>query len=158
MSEEAIVLVSMSVIVFAGLSVLWMAMNSRRAVREMEHRERLAMIQRGLVPSPESDPLGFEAAIGPFDENTLRSERWRTAGTLTIGLGLSLALLLGLTAEAFSVGVGIGGAFVILGTTILLNGLQLGRSRRPLPRASAVRRGFNDGPLPPGDSPSSFAP
>ena len=27
-------------------------MSNRRAVREMEHRERLAMIQRGLVPAP----------------------------------------------------------------------------------------------------------
>ena len=31
----------------------------------MEHRERLAMIQRGLVPAPETDPLGFESAVEP---------------------------------------------------------------------------------------------
>ena len=30
----------------------------------MEHRERLAMIERGLMPSPESDPGGFETAAG----------------------------------------------------------------------------------------------
>jgi hypothetical protein len=152
--EEEVVIVFMSVIVFAGLGVLWMAMTSRRAVREMEHRERLAMIQRGLVPAPESDPLGFEAAVGPFDEHSLRSERWRTAGTLTIGLGLALATLLTFTADEFGIGFGIGGAFVILGAAILLNGLQLSRSRRPLPRASGPRRGYGEGPHPPGD----FAP
>jgi hypothetical protein len=153
--EQVVVLISISVVVFAALGVLWMAMNSRRAVREMEHRERLAMIQRGLVPAPETDPLGFESAVGPFDGDSLRSERWRTAGTLTTGLGLALAVLLTVTAEASNVGLGIGGAFMILGAAILLNGYQLGRSRRPAPRPLAARRQYHDGPFPPMDPPSS---
>ena len=139
----------MSIVVFAALGVLWMAMTSRRAVREMEHRERLAMIQRGLVPAPETDPLGFESAVAPFEGDSLRSERWRTAGTLTIGLGLAFAVLLTFTADASNVGLGIGGAFIILGAAILLNGFQLGRSRRPAPRPLAARRPFSDGPFPP---------
>ncbi len=155
MREEEVFVTVVAVIVFAGLGVLWMAMTSRRAVREMEHRERLAMIQRGLVPAPEADPLGFESAIAPFEGDSLRSERWRTAGTLTIGLGLALTLLLSFTAEAPNVGVGIGGAFIILGTAILLNGYQLSRSRRPPPRPLAPRRQFHDGPFPPMDPPST---
>ena len=66
MSEEEVVLTSITIVVFASLGVLWMAMANRRAVREMEHRERLAMIQRGLLPAPESDPLGFEEAVEAF--------------------------------------------------------------------------------------------
>ena len=155
MDEQVVVLISISIVVFAALGVLWMAMTSRRAVREMEPRERLAMIQRGLVPAPESDPLGFESAVAPFEGDSLRSERWRTAGTLTIGLGLALTLLLSFTADQPNVGVGIGGAFIILGTAILLNGYQLSRSRRPPPRPLAARRQFHDGPFPPMDPPSS---
>ena len=156
MSEEEVLVTVISVIVFASLGVLWMAMTSRRAVREMEHRERLAMIQRGLVPAPESDPLGFEAAVAPFQSDDLRGERWRTAGTLTIGLGLSLAVLLTFTAGESGIGFGVGGAFVVLGSAILLNGFQLGRHRRPA--RPAARRSFPDGPLPPLDPPGSFAP
>jgi hypothetical protein len=154
--EQVVVLISISIVVVAALGVLWMAMTSRRAVREMEHRERLAMIQRGLVPAPESDPLGFESAIAPFEGGSLRGERWRTAGTLTIGLGLALALLLTFTANAQpNIGLGIGGAFIVLGSAILFNGFQLSRSRRPPPRPLAARRQYHDGPFPPMDPPSS---
>jgi hypothetical protein len=157
-SEQVVVLVVISVIVFAGLGVLWMAMANRRAVREMEHRERLAMIQRGLVPAPESDPLGFEAMVGPYEEHSLRNERWRTAGTLTIGLGLALATLLLFSADDPQIGFGIGGAFTVLGTAILLNGLQLGRSRRPASRPFGARRDFSGGRLPPSEPPGSVGP
>ena len=48
----------------AGVAVIWMAMQSRRQIREMEHRERLAMIERGLVPAPEVDPGAFDRRFG----------------------------------------------------------------------------------------------
>jgi hypothetical protein len=153
--EQVVVLISISIVVVAALGVLWMAMTSRRAVREMEHRERLAMIQRGLVPAPESDPLGFESAIAPFEGGSLRGERWQTAGTLTIGLGLAFTVLLTFTAESSEVGLGIGGAFIVLGGAILLNGYQLSRSRRAPPRPLAARRQYHDGPFPPMDPPST---
>jgi hypothetical protein len=156
--EQVVVLISISIVVVAALGVLWMAMTSRRAVREMEHRERLAMIQRGLVPAPETDPHGFESAVAPVDGASLRSERWRTAGTLTIGLGLAFAVLLSFTANSSDVGLGIGGAFITLGAAILLNGFQLGRSRRPAARPLTARRPFSDGPFPPVEPPSSMAP
>ena len=146
------VLVPLSILTSGGVLLILMGMYQRTKTLEMEHRERLAMIQRGLVPAPETDPLGFESAVGPYESD--RSERWRTAGTLTIGLGLALAVLLTVTAEASNVGLGIGGAFIVLGTAILLNGYQRGRSRRPAPRPLAARRQF-DGPFPPMDPPST---
>jgi hypothetical protein len=153
-SEQEVVLTIMTVIVFAALAVLWMAMNSRRAVREMEHRERLAMIQRGLVPAPESDPLGFETAVGAFNDGSLKNERWRTAGTLTIGLGLALMILLTFSADQFAVGFGVGGAFAALGAAILINSLQRGRSSRPSGPPYVRRPDNTVSPEPP----SSFAP
>jgi hypothetical protein len=109
---------------------LYLAMTNRRALREMEHRERLAMIQRGLIPSPETDPLAFEAATaGSYDGR--RSERWRSAGITIIGFGLALMMLLSFTAGEPGVGIGVGGAFAVLGFTLLLNGTQLGRTDPP---------------------------
>ncbi len=47
--DVSVVIVS-ALVFLSGLAVIWMAMQSRRQIREMEHRERLAMIERGLVP------------------------------------------------------------------------------------------------------------
>jgi hypothetical protein len=151
-SEEEVVLTIMMVIVFAALAVLWMAMSNRRAVREMEHRERLAMIQRGLVPAPESDPLGFETAVGAFNDGSLKNERWRTAGTLTIGLGFALIILLTFSAGEFAIGFGVGGAFAVLGAAILVNSFHATRSSRPSGRPYVQRPDYSappDPPLPP---------
>ena len=59
-AEETIVVAMGSLGILAGVAVIWMAMQSRRQIREMEHRERLAMIERGLVPAPEVDPAAFD--------------------------------------------------------------------------------------------------
>ena len=40
----------------AGLVMVTMSMRSRERLRELAIRERIAMIEKGLVPSPESDP------------------------------------------------------------------------------------------------------
>ena len=58
-SEEQVMVTVFSLMIFAGVAVLWLAMSNRRAVREMEHRERIALIQAGIVPAPEADPLAF---------------------------------------------------------------------------------------------------
>ena len=36
---------------------------AKSRVRELEVRERIAMIERGLVPPPEVDPRGFDRAM-----------------------------------------------------------------------------------------------
>jgi hypothetical protein len=153
--EHEVVLILVSMVIFAGVGVLWLAMASRRAFREMEHRERLAMIQRGLVPSPESDPLGFEMQVEPFHGDSLKAERWRTAGTLIIGLGAALMVLLTFTAGDVSLGFGVGGAFAVLGAAFLLSSYQQ-QQRRPRPGRLSARRPFSEGPIPPPDPPSSF--
>ena len=45
--EEAIVFV-MLVIMASAIGLIWIAVTYRRRLREMEHRERLAMIERGM--------------------------------------------------------------------------------------------------------------
>lgn len=134
--EEAIVFVMM-MIILAGVGLMIAAMMHRRKIREMEHRERLAMIDRGLIPSPESDPGGFEAAAGFAPENGDAGARYRTAGILMIGFGLGLMVLIIFTAGALGAGVGIGGGWAILGAASLLNYSLI--SRREQERSSSQR-------------------
>ena len=133
MQEEEVVLIVVTMIVLGGMAVLFMAMSNRRALREMEHRERLAMIQRGLVPSPEMDPIAFEAAVAPPLEPVKpgRADRWRSAGVVCIGLGLGLIVMLTFAAGEPGAGLGVGGAFAMLGATLLFNGAHLRRSDPP---------------------------
>jgi hypothetical protein len=149
-SEEQVMVSIFSLMVFAGVAVLWLAMSNRRALREMEHRERIALIQAGIVPAPEADPLAFETHFEP--SSTLsRKDRWRTAGTLTIGFGAALLLLLSFTGVG-EIGIAVGGAFIVLGASFLLNGMLL--SPTPTAVRPMVRRTSTGTPAPP-DPPSS---
>ncbi|MGH9308503.1 MAG: hypothetical protein ACRD1U_03970 [Vicinamibacterales bacterium] len=150
-----IILLLLVLLVFAGLAILWMAMTNRRAIREMEHRERVAMIQQGLIPAPELDPLGFDEAMGERSTASTASDRWRTAGVTFIGLGLGLMMLIGFAAGEPGIGLGIGGGFAILGATLVLNGLQ---TRRPdvsryRPTPHAPQRPTRPAPPPPPEPP-----
>ena len=150
MSEEQVMVSVFSLMIFAGVAVLWLAMSNRRAVREMEHRERIALIQAGIVPAPEADPLAFETQFEP--SSTLsRKDRWRTAGTLTVGLGMALLVLLSFTGNS-DIGFAVGGAFVVLGLSFLLNGTLL--SPTPTAVRPMVRRTSTGTPAPP-NPPSS---
>jgi hypothetical protein len=48
---------------------------SRARVRELEIRERIAMIEKGLVPPPEVDPHGFDRAMDRYDRYSVRAPR-----------------------------------------------------------------------------------
>jgi hypothetical protein len=97
---------------------------SRARVRELEVRERIAMIERGLVPPPEVDPRGFDRAMYRYDR--LRSKapvRHRRAGIALMGVGFGLMMLIGVAGEAMNAGIGVGGFFVIMGVAFFINGL-----------------------------------
>jgi hypothetical protein len=155
LKEEEIILTLLAMLILAGVSVLWLAMVNRRQLRTMEHRERLAMIERGLIPAPEMDPAGFEQRSGLAPAEGSRSAaRSRSGGIFLIGLGLALMVLLSFAAGVPGIGVGVGGAFAVLGAAFLFNGL-MGDRREDLPYRPpvAMRR-----PTPPGEPPSNIAP
>jgi hypothetical protein len=157
LDEGQAALFILTLIVFGGLAVLWMAMVNRRAVREMEHKERLAMIQRGVVPAPETDPLAFDAAISPPENLSPRAERWRSAGILFIGLGLALLMLLTFAAGEPAAGLGVGGAFAVLGGTLLFNSTQLSKAEGARPRGAAPAE-LRPAPPPPDSHPPDSHP
>jgi hypothetical protein len=114
-----------TVFVVGGVGVILMAMHQRTRKLEMQHRERLAMIERGMLPSPETDPEQFEASL-----NRPAASRHTTLGIAIVGLGLGLMLLIGVAGGAPDAGIGVGGAIVVLGGAFIVNG-YLQRDSRP---------------------------
>jgi hypothetical protein len=115
------------VVAIAGwvlISLYGMYLRSRR--REMAHRERLAMIERGIAPPPEADPAKFELLTGLDDElstvvrHDIRAGRARRAGVILMGVGMGVGWLLAFTATS-RVGLGVGGMIFILGLAFFLS-------------------------------------
>ena len=104
-------------LVFAAIKEI-----SQGRVRELEVRERIAMIERGMVPPPETDPHGFEQRMYAVDrmQHTHAGTRFRTGGIVVISVGFGLMTLLS-SLGATSAGVGVGGFLVILGLGLLVN-------------------------------------
>jgi len=97
---------------------------ARARVRELEVRERIAMIERGLVPPPEVDPRGFDRAMDRYERYRERSPgRHRRAGFTLMGVGFGLMLLIGVAGDSLSSGIGIGGFLVIMGSAFFINSL-----------------------------------
>jgi hypothetical protein len=107
---------------FAYIIVKTMA-NAR--VRELEIRERIAMIERGLVPAPEVDPRGFDRAMSRLEsrERSYGSGRHRRAGVTLMGVGFGLMVLIGFTTGEPDVAVGVGGFLVVIGLAFFINSL-----------------------------------
>ena len=88
MQQETAVAVVFSLIVLGGVVVIVAGMRNRARILEMAHRERLAMIERGLTP-----PGDLGGAY--FERPAARSSRMLSLGIVIVGLGLGLALLIG---------------------------------------------------------------
>src|SRR5271155_4102939 len=109
-------------VVFAIVQTL-----ARSQVRALEIRERIAMIERGLVPPPEVDPRGFDRAMNRYDRRSMRRYdrhgpyRPRRVGIIFMGVGFGLMMLIGV--ESPREGVGVGGFFVVMGLAFFINAL-----------------------------------
>lgn len=116
------------IVVIAGVGILAYAFVSRQRLRELVIRERIAMIEKGLVPPPEVDPLRFERLVSPVRRRaSTRAMRYRSAGIVLMGLGLALILLLTFAADSGEIGVGVGGGLAVLGAAVFVNGMLVAR-------------------------------
>lgn len=108
-------------------------------VRELEVRERIAMIERGLVPPPEVDPRGFDRAMNRIErvESRHGAGRHRRAGVTLIGVGLGLMVLIAFAGERPSSAIGVGGFLVVIGIAFFINGLMDSRTERVVTAAPA---------------------
>jgi hypothetical protein len=123
------VLVPLSILTSGGVLLILMGMYQRTKTLEMEHRERLAMIERGIAPSPAGDPAEFDR-WQHFDARPRHSAA-TTLGVVTIALGMGLMLIIGFAANAADIGVGVGGAIIVLGAAFVAVGELKRRSQPP---------------------------
>jgi hypothetical protein len=109
-------------------------------VRELEIRERIAMIERGLVPPPEVDPKGFDRAMSRLDRHEMRRARrgygsyggrHRRAGVTLMGVGFGLMVLIAFAWESPSTALGVGGFLVVMGAAFFVNSLIDTRTETP---------------------------
>src|ERR1700756_48578 len=89
----------------------------RPRVRELEIRERIAMIERGLVPPPEVDPRGFDHVMQRIERHEVRSGagRHRRAGVTLMGVGFGLMVLIAFAGGDARSAIGVGGFLAVVG-------------------------------------------
>ena len=130
--EESLVFGTISLaVILGGIAVIALGMFQRTKVLEMTHRERLAMIERGLVPPPsEHAEMRGDPMRGVV---TTKVRRSMTLGILLIGTGLGLGMLIGFAGGAPDAAVGVGGAVVVVGGALVVNALVMARGPTPAP-------------------------
>jgi hypothetical protein len=111
---------------------------SHSRIRELEIRERIAMVERGLVPPPEVDPRGFDRAMDQHEKRydrqyrryASRPLRHRRSGVTVMGVGMGLLVLIAFAGGEPNVAIGVGGAIMVLGLAFFINGM-LGHADDP---------------------------
>lgn len=106
---------------FCGVFIIYMGLRQRSQLLEMQHRERMAMIEKGQIPL--SDPSVLYArrvASGP----RAASSKFVSAGIIVIGFGLALMTVISLAGDSPEIGVGVGGAIAVLGAAFLVRGFM----------------------------------
>jgi hypothetical protein len=140
--EFAVVIVAFAMITGAVLVVVISGLQ-RGKLREMAHRERLAMIEKGIAPPPEMDPGRFERAMGQpawDDEVAARAARYRRIGVVFIGIGAALWFVITFAGDAPETGFGLGGAVAVLGVAFYVNSqLELKHAPRRSPKTLEPR-------------------
>jgi len=128
-------LIPLAAVLAAPIIVIF-SMWSRMRMRELQVRERIAMIEKGLVPPPEVDPAGFDRAMARYERST-GSDRGRRAGIMVIGVGLGLVFIISVAGDSVREGLGVGGFLVMIGLALLVNGLLEPSDRHaPVPPAT----------------------
>ena len=103
-----------AVFMASGVFLIFTAMKQRSESLERQHRERMAMIERGQIPPPEQRP---------FVVRRRSSSLAMSLGIIIIGLGFALMLIISVAAAEPGVGIGVGGAIVILGIAFIVRSL-----------------------------------
>lgn len=134
--DVAIAVMSLGTLL-AGVVVIIFGLNYRVRIRELRHRERLAMIEKGLMPPPEFEMTPASAAP---------SSRARSLGIIIVGLGFALMFLIGIAGGALDSGIGVGGAVAIVGAAFIVRSIYASPPAPPVrpevPPPPSTDRGF----------------
>ena len=120
-----------SLVVLSGVFIVVMGLRQRSLQLEMRHKERMAMIERGMTPVAES-PL----AVGdPAVRGSAGSSRFMTLGILIVAFGFGLATVIAVAGESPETGIGLGGGIAILGAAFIVNSMvSRGQTHHTPPR------------------------
>ena len=126
MTPESVFALIFSFLIIAGVIIVYSGMRHRTKVLEMAHRERLAMIERGMAPAGDLDATSQQVVKA---QRTARSNRLLSAGIFIVGLGLGLGTLIAFASREPEIAIGIGGAIAVVGgsliaTALLVHGRQ----------------------------------
>jgi hypothetical protein len=110
-------------------------MNIAAQAREHVHRERLAMIERGLVPPPEADPGQFERMMDwhPSRGTEMRADHSRRVGIILVALSIGFGVMMYFLNDDIRRGVGVGALLFLIGVAFLVNAMFEARSARNQP-------------------------
>ena len=138
--------------ILGGCAVAITGVMARARVREAEIRERIAMIERGLVPSPEKDPQGFDRAMGhgdpaadarnepgrygPYGRRYSTPGKHRRGGFVLIGVGVGLMAMFAISGEQDGIGVGV--LLSIIGAALFISSFFEGRGEAMPPQGPPV--------------------
>lgn len=122
MIEDSFVAFVFGAVLLGGLGLIAFTLSGRQRLRELAVKERIALIEKGLVPSPEIDPARFETLVGLRRPTNSTAARYRSAGVIIMGLGCAMLVLLTFAAGVPGIGLGVGGGLAILGLASYING------------------------------------
>jgi hypothetical protein len=120
MEGQVLLAMLFTVAIFSGVFLIFLAMRQRSETLERQHRERMAMIERGQVPPAAPVRKGASSLA-------------MSIGIIVVGFGLGLMMLIGIAADQPEIGVGVGGAIVIIGAAFIVRSLVV----RPTEYSSA---------------------
>jgi hypothetical protein len=126
MIERVMIMALFGAVVLGGMGLIAVMLRGRQRLRELAIQERIALIEKGLMPSPEADPMRFEQLVSLRRPANQRAARYRSAGVFIIGWGAAIFLLLFFAASVPAVAFGVGGGIAIIGAASFINGVLSG--------------------------------
>ena len=130
MNTEELFAILFALVVLSGVAIVIMGLRQRSHQLELQHRERLAMIERGIVPAPEGLPSGGHRMGGAGVPRAM------SLGIVIVAVGLGLMTLIGVAFGEPEAAIGVGGAIAIIGAAFIVKSLVTqrfsgGESRPP---------------------------
>ena len=127
MEPEVLLSIMLGLAMVAGVTIIYMGLRQRAYTLELLHRERMAMIERGLAPPPELQASrGFDRGAAP---GRGASTRALTGGIVIVAIGQRLMTHIGEAAKAPNVAIGLGGAIAIVGAAFITISIVTGRQQ-----------------------------
>jgi len=113
---------------FGGVFIIYLGLKQRSQQLEMHHRERMAMIEKGMIPLSDPEAMHVRRIV-----NSGPASRSLSIGIMVVGLGLGLMTIISIAGESPEVGIGVGGAIAILGGAFIARSVIV-KSDLPEPR------------------------